>query len=236
VNPVSDLMPIEELIGQPRPTLHDHEVWVSGDIILCGTADLDTEQRDCVLSKRLLAFGYLTDQARYEFVYTICAASYVDVDVLRQYVDGLPADGVYQGPLGIHGPGRVPFVSGASMLLSRDIAADLSSHAQEIITATNGAEPDDVAIGRWVARNRCDEPLEDICRRIAAGERATGGQTFVRPYGRGLTSYVMSPPVDHVPQPQTYHYHFHSQRIWQMEDFHRRYFGADVRERENARA
>jgi hypothetical protein len=47
---------------------------------------------------------------------------------------------------------------------------------------------------------------------------------------------VLSPPVDQVPTPQTYHYHFHSQRIWQMEDFHRRYFGSDVRERENASA
>src|SRR5262249_8911868 len=132
VNLISDLMPIEALIGQPRPTLHDHEVWVSGDIILCGTADLDIEQRDCVLRKRLIAFGYLAGHARYEFVYTVCACSYVDVDVLRRYVDGLPADGVYQGPLGIHGPSGVPFVSGASMLLSRDLAAALSSRAQAI--------------------------------------------------------------------------------------------------------
>src|SRR5262249_25042979 len=151
------------------------------DIILCGTADLDIEQRDCVLRKRLIAFGYLAGHARYEFVYTVCACSYVDVDVLRRYVDGLPADGVYQGPLVIHGPSGVPFVSGASMLLSRDLAADLSSHAQAILAAPNGAEPDDVAIGRWVAQNRCDEPLEDIRRRIAAGEQATGGQAFVCP-------------------------------------------------------
>jgi hypothetical protein len=235
-NPVSDLTPIEDLIGQPRPTLRDHEVWVSGDIILCGTPDLAVEQRDCVLRKRLIAFGYLADHARYEFVYTVCAASYVDVDVLRQYVDGLPTDGVYQGPVGIHGPGRVPFVSGASMLLSRDLAADLSSRAQAIIAANNGAEPDDVAIGRWVAENRCDESVEDICNRIAAGKRTTRNRSFVVPYARGMTSYVLSPPVDQVPQPQTYHYHFHSQRIWQMEDFHRRYFGSDVRERENASA
>ncbi|MGE0449973.1 MAG: nucleotidyltransferase family protein [Vicinamibacterales bacterium] len=233
--PVSGLVPIEDLIGQPRPALRDDDVWVSGDIILCGAADLNIEQRDCVLRKRLIAFGYLARQARYDFVYTVCATSYVDVDVLGQYVDGLPPQGVYQGPVGIYEPSRIPFVSGASMLLSRDVAADLSIRAAAIVAANNGAEPDDVAIGRWVAENRCQEPVEEIYRRVIAGTRATRDQSFVVPYGQGLTNYVLSPPVDQVPKPQTYHYHFHSQRIWQMEDFHQRYFGADVHRRSGAR-
>ncbi len=236
VNPAPGVMGIEELIGRPGPSLREHEAWVSGDVILCGAADLLAEQRDCVLRKRLIAFGYLANDGHYDFVYTVCACSYVDVGVLRGYVNELPASGVYQGPLGIHAASGAPFVSGASMLLSRDLAADLSRHAGAIIAANDGVEPDDVAIGRWIAEHHSHEPVRDICRRIAAGERATSGQTFVIPYGRGLTDYVLSPPVDQIPRPQTYHYHFHAQRIWQLEAFHRRHFSADVREHEKAHA
>ena len=224
VNAASDLVPIEELIGQPRPDLNDDEVWVSGDIILCGAADLYADQQDCVLRKRLIAFGYLAGQLGYDFIYTVCASSYVDVAALRRYVRGVPDRGVYHGPLGIRPGSDIPFVSGSSMLLSGDMAMDLARHAETIVAQNRAVEPDDVAIGRWFAEHHCDESMTDICAHIAVGERATSNQAFVLPFGRGIIDYVMTPPRDQVPQPQTYHYHFPAHAISQMADFHRRYF------------
>jgi len=78
-SPDPQMVDIEHLIGRARPQLQDHEVWASGDIILCGAADVYAGQPDCILRKRLIAFGYLAHQQRYDFVYTVCATSYVDV-------------------------------------------------------------------------------------------------------------------------------------------------------------
>ena len=107
---------------------------VFGDIILAGAADLRVDQDDCILRKRLLAFGYLANQRRYDFIYAVCATSYVDVSALKRYVSGLPASGVYHGPLHVHGPSGYPFVSGASFLLSRDMAAALADSAEQILS------------------------------------------------------------------------------------------------------
>ncbi len=225
-NTDEEMVDIERLIGRPRPQLQDYEVWVSGDIILCGAADLYDAQQDCVLRKRLIAFDYLVNQQRYDFIYTVCATSYVNIDALQQYASSLPPSGVYHGPLGIHESSGYPFVSGASILLSRDIAADLANSAEAIITTNTIAMPDDVAIGHWVASKYCAESEAEISGRIATGKKATNNQTFVLPYGKGMIDFVMSPAYSHIPQEQAYHYHFHSRRTWEMENFHRRFFAA----------
>ena len=220
----SGLVRIEDVIGRAPPELRDYEVWVSGDVILCGAGDVYAQQRDCILRKRLIAFGYLAGQQRYDFVYTVCASSYVDVDALQRYVGGLPAAGVYHGPLGVYAPSGYPFVSGASMLLSRDVAADLADSAQTIVSGNVDARPDDVAIGHWIADRYCPGSVAEIRRRVAAGRKATDNQTFVLPYGRGLVDFVYAPTQSQLPQPQAYHYHFHSGRMWEMEEFHHRFF------------
>jgi hypothetical protein len=223
--PADPAMPsIEALIGRPRPALADYEVWAAGDIILCGAADVYAGQPDCILRKRLAAFGYLARERRYDFVYTVCATSYVDVAALQRYVEGLPTKGVYHGPLGVHGPTGQPFVSGASILLSRDVAAGLAADARAIVAGNTDAEPDDVAIGRWVAANCCATPAAQIGARIAAGQKATDDQTFVLPSGKGLVNFVESAADTHALEPGAYHYHFHSRRMWEMEAFHRRFF------------
>jgi len=215
---------IEALIGRPRPEVADYEVGVYGDVILCGAADVYYGQPDCILRKRLAAFGYLAREARYDFVYTVCATSYVDVDVLRRYVDGLPVAGVYHGPLSVYPPSGTPFVSGASMLLSADLAAALAGSARAIVAANDPLEPDDVAIGRWIAANCCTESPAEIRRRMGSGRKATDNQTFVVPSGGGMVDFVEAPAHTQVPEPSAYHYHFHSRRIWEMEQFHRRFF------------
>jgi hypothetical protein len=218
------MVDIEHLIGHAPPPLRDYEVWASGDVILCGAADVYAGQRDCILRKRLIAFGYAANQGRYDFVYTVCATSYVDVDVLQRYVAGLPPSGVYHGPLCVDGPTGHPFVSGASMLLSRDIAADLADSAQAIVAANVDGNPDDVAIGRWILDNYCAESAAEIRRRIAAQVKATDNQAFVLPYGNGIVDYVDSPVESQLPREQAYHYHFHSGRIQEMAHFHHRFF------------
>jgi hypothetical protein len=221
-----DMVDIERLIGQAQPVLRDHEAWVSGDIILCGAADVYAGQKDCILRKRLIAFDYLANRRTYDFVYTVCATSYVDVDVLQRYVGALPTTGVYQGPLSVDESCGYPFVSGASILLSRDIAGDLANSATAIIAANTHGRPDDVAIGHWIANNYCVESEDEICDRIATDRKATDNHTFVLPYGHGMMDFVDSPTTRHVPHEHAYHYHFHSGRMREMEDFHRRFFAA----------
>lgn len=215
---------IECLLGRPGPQLKDGEVWVSGDIILCGAADVFDDQRNCVLRKRLIAFGYLANQQRYDFVHTVCATSYVDVAKLKRYVRSLTSTGVYQGALHVHEPSGYPFVSGASMLLSRDIAADLADSAEAIIAAYPDGMPDDVAIGHFIANKYCSESIVEIASSIASARRPTGNQTFVIPHGVASLDFVMAPAYSHVPHEQAYHFHFHSRRMWEMENFHRRFF------------
>lgn len=215
---------IEHLIGRPGPQLQNGEAWISGDIILCGAADVFEGQRNCVLRKRLIAFGYLANQQRYDFVHTVCATSYVDVDGLKRYVRSLPSTGVYQGALHVHEQSGYPFVSGASFLLSRDVAADLADNAESIISAYPDGMPDDVAIGHFIANKYCSESIAEIASRIASARKPTDNQTFVIPYDMASLDFVMAPAYSQVPHEQAYHFHFHSRRMWEMENFHRRFF------------
>jgi hypothetical protein len=220
------LVPIEQVVGRARPDLRAGDVWASGDLIVTGTGDVYADQGDCILRKRLIAFGHLANRRNYDFVYTVCASSYVDVDTLQRYVGTLPATGVYHGPLSVCGATGYPFVSGASILLSRDLAAALSDDATAILAATDGAMPDDVAIGHWIADRYCAEPGAAISRRIGEGRKATDNQTFVLPDGIGMVDYVDAPAATQVPRRRAYHYHFHTGRMWEMEAFHRRFFAA----------
>lgn len=221
-NAGQDAVDLETILGRPRPALPDGAVWASGDIVLSGCQDLQHFQPNCILRKRLFAFGHLAQ--RYDFIYTVCASSYVDLASLQRYVRTLDRHGIYQGPLNVDGRSGYPFVSGASMLLSRDLAAALADHATAIIAAYPDHMPDDVVIGHWMATNHAQRPPAEIRARIAAGEKPTDNQTFVEPNGLGIVDFVFAPAFRQMPRPQTYHYHFHSQRLWDMENFHRRFF------------
>ena len=219
-----DMIDVEQLIGRPAPRLQDGQVSVSGDIILCGATDVREGQQNCILRKRLIAFGYLANQRAYDFVYTVCASSYVDVDGLKRYVGDLPSTGVYHGPLHVDGHSGYPFVSGASLLLSGDIAAELADGAAAILSAYPESMPDDVVMGHVIASKHCRESSAEIARRIGAGERAADNQTFVAPCGGGTIDFVTAPEYTQIPNGQSYHFHFNSRRVWEMENFHRRFF------------
>ena len=220
-----ETIPLAGLVGRPVPHVAEGAVWASGDILVCGAADLWEDQRNCVLRKRLAAFAYLANERSYDVIYTVCASSYVDVDRLKRYVSALPTRaGVYHGGVIIHEETGAPFVSGASLLLSRDLAAELANRAPEIIAGYPESMPDDVVLGHVIATRHGNRPVEEISARIAAGLTATDDQTFVVPYGYGSVDYVMTPEADQIPHESSYHFHFHSRRSWEMENFHRRYF------------
>jgi len=219
-----EMVDIEHLIACVRPQLRDGDVWVSGDTILCGATDVRDGQPNCILRKRLIAFGYLAKERAYDFVYAVCASSYVDVDRLKQYVTSLPSTGVYHGALHVDGLSGYPFVSGASFLLSRDLAADLAENAGAILSAYPDTMPDDVAIGHFIANKYCEESVAEIADRIGSARKPTNNQTFVMPYGHGSMDFVTAPAYSHVPNEHCYHFHFNSRRMWDMENFHRRFF------------
>lgn len=219
-----EMADLGEVIGRTPPELKDGQVWSSGDVILCGATDIRDGQQDCILRKRLGAFGYLANQRGYDFVYTVCASSYVDVAKLARYVAGLPAAGVYHGVLHVDGQTGYPFVSGASLLLSRDLAGELADSAGAILSEYPETLADDVVIGHFIARRHSAASSWEIARRIGVGVKATENETFVLPYGDGSTDFVMAPAFRQVPNDRGYHYHFNSRRVWEMENFHRRFF------------
>jgi hypothetical protein len=228
VSGVRDMIDIEELIGRARPRLRDGEVWTSGDVILCGAADVRADQPDCILRKRLFAFGYLANEQRYDFIHTVCAASYVDAVGLKRYVRGLPSTGIYQGALHVDAENSCPFVSGASFLISKDIASDLARNAEAILSTYPVNMPDDVVVGHFIATKYCRESVAEISKRIANGAHPTDNQTFVAPYGQGSTDFVRAPEYIQVPHKESYHFHFNSGRMWEMENFHRRFFATST--------
>lgn len=221
------LVPLEQLVDGPVPHLDDGEVWASRDVLLCGAADLFVDQPNCVLRKRLYAFGHLAVDRSYDFVHAVCASSYVDVAGLKRYVCDLPTwHGIYHGGLLVHEPTGYPFVSGASILLSRDIAGELGRRAPEILASYPESLPDDVVIGHVVASTRCAESLAEIGERIASGVKATANETFVVPNGWSSVDYVRADVESQVAQPQVFHYHFDSRRPSHLWRFHHRFFTA----------
>jgi hypothetical protein len=197
------------------------------DCLVVDCADHIDHQQDCLLRKRLAAFGQLAESGRYDFIYTVCATSYVDQDALLDHVARVAPKKAFQGIVGVCGFSRMPYVSGASMLLSADVARELAAHRDTIIAENQFGYRDDVAIGTWVARHLSDTPLPQIIERIHQGVPATGDGTFQLPnHQGGSINLVMAPPNLHKPAKGVYHYHFHSQGSADMARFHQRYFSA----------
>ena len=58
-------------------------------MLIAGCADDMSEQEDCLLRKRLIAFHHLAADDRYDLIYSVCAASYVDQRALVRYAETL---------------------------------------------------------------------------------------------------------------------------------------------------
>jgi len=213
----------EELVGAPIEQLSAFEVRQFDDILLCGCADSISLQTDCLLRKRLIAFKYLSEKRNYDYIYTVCASSYVDQSELGRYVTSLNHENVFHGPVGVCQFSDMPYVSGASMLFSADLIRTLTKNMYSIIEQNQSAYADDVAIGRWIATNVSDGSLESIVEQIEAGERATTDDTFVRVRNRAMVNYVDTEILDHQRLPDIYHYHFKTDSVEQMVAFDRHF-------------
>jgi hypothetical protein len=194
-----------------------------GDILLAGAADAIREQEDCLLWKRLLAFGHLCELG-YDRIYTVCAASYVDLEQLRRHVDTLPSTLAVSGGVSIEPTQTAPFVSGDSMMLTADVARELARDRDEIVAQNAFGFRDDVTLGQWVAKHLSAVPIEQFIDDVVYGRPLTREHVFIRTQetSRG---FVNTPIVEQRPAAGAHHYHFHSRKAHHMERFHAAFFG-----------
>lgn len=211
---------ISPWVGPEMPDVPRGSARRRGDVLVAGCADVIWVETDCLLRKRLAAFAHLTALDRYDYVVTVCATSYLSLPALTEFVNGLPAHGVYQGPTGVCQSTGHPYVSGSCIVMSADVAADLAMNGRAILEMNAGDYADDVALARWVAGRFSDTGPMQMARRLAAGERATGDDTFVFPPGFGL---LPSASTDAAPMPRGIHYHFGRDAfVTDVDELHRR--------------
>jgi hypothetical protein len=210
-------------VGGRAPVVQDDAICQVGDVLIAGCADRLRQQEDCLLRKRLIAFDHLAATDRYDLIYSVCAASYVDQRELVRYADSLLPKRMVAGAIGIDASREAPFVSGASMILSVDIARHLGSQRRAIIAGNAFGFRDDVTMGHWIATRVSRIPLATFIEDIEQGRPMTSDHIFVR-YPQGTVDYVMARAEDHRALPNAFHYHFHSERAGDMMQFHRRYF------------
>ncbi len=214
---------IEKYTRQPTMPLSAFEVSQYGDVILCGCADAIQLQSDCLLRKRLIAFDYLTANFDYQYIYTVCASSYVDQPELASYVESLEGQYVFHGPVGVCEITGRPYVSGASMLFSTELIRELVKNKFQIIEDNEFNYADDVAIGSWIAEHISEESSDNIVRHIRSGQPATKDDTFVNPRNFGMINYVDIDVEDQRVVQNAYHYHFKADDMEQMFGFDRHF-------------
>lgn len=214
---------LSRYVGRSVPVVPDDVLRQVGDVLIAGCADDMGEQEDCLLRKRLIAFQHLAADDRYDLIYSVCAASYVDQRALVQYTDTLIPTRMVAGWVAVDRSRTAPFISGASMLLSVDIARDLGYHREAIIEGNAFGSRDDVAMGYWIATRVARVPPATCIEDIERGRPLTADHIFV-PLLERTVDYVMAPIEDQRPLAEAFHYHFHSQRSDDMLQFHRRYF------------
>lgn len=199
-----------------------------GNVLITGCADALAKQQDCLLRKRLIAFDHLARDSTYDWLYTVCATSYVDLNGLTRHAASLPRRPFVSGAIGIDPSQTTPFVSGASMLMTADVAARLGRERDQIIAGNRFGAMDDVTIGHWVASRMGDRPLEGVVNDIKEA-RALPSEYILISCPRTTCDYVMAPPEKHRPAPHAFHYHFHSRGSEDMLRFHQRHFAESSR-------
>ncbi len=213
---------LPDALARPLPEIADDEIAQVGDVLIAGCADSVQRQIDCLLRKRLIAFEYLSGGQRYDWVYTVCATSYVGLDRLMRHATSLPRRPFVFGPISVDRTQVTPFVSGASMLMTVDVAAKLGDARDQICDENQFRHMDDVTIGHWVATHMGDLSLESVVNHVK--ERRVLPSDYILIDGGGTTrDFVVKSPESHFPAPDAFHYHFNSQRPEDMRRFHERY-------------
>jgi hypothetical protein len=210
-------------VGGSVPEVPDDTIWRRDDVLVAGCADHLREQADCILRKRLIAFAHLGAEDRYDLIHSVCAASYVDQRELLRFTDSLVPQRMMVGAIGVDMTRTAPYVSGASTILSMDVARQLGRDREEIIAGNAFGFRDDVTIGHWIATRVSSIPLATFLSDIDERRPMTADHVFVR-HPRGTVGYVITPPEEQRPVAGAFHDHFHSERADDMVQFHQRFF------------
>ena len=210
-------------VGGEPPAVEDDGIHQIDDVLIAGCADRVEHQTDCLLRKRLIAFDHLAGALGYEKIHTVCATSYVDQQCLSEHAGSFTRKRFISGAVGLAQNRETPFVSGASMLLSGDLARELGRDRRRIVAQNRFGYRDDVTIGHWVADRLSRVPLEAFVADIETRRGLTDDHLFVaRP--ETTVNLVQAPPERHRPRPGAFHYHFRSRKPEEMVRFHKRYF------------
>jgi hypothetical protein len=126
----------------------------------------------------------------------------------------------FHGPVELSEDAKTPFVSGSSMLMSRDVAEALSADRDRVITANRYHYADDVAISRWVSESITTTSVEEMVGRLGGGNRPTRDNTFRTLAAEDFVD-LRTVGLDAMePVSGAVHYHFAVDRIEDMESFH----------------
>lgn len=217
---------LARVLGVAVPPVREDTVCQIDDVLLVGCGDTFQQQEDCALRKRLIAFDYLTSRSEYDLIYTVCAASYVDQGQLIRHADSLPARSLVSGAISIDPGETTPFISGASMILTADVARWLGRERRAVLAATPYGRWDDVALGHWVASRMSRVPLNVIVEDVKNG-RPMAEDYVLFPQRHTTVDFVLAELEDLQPQPNAFHYHFPSRKPDHMVHFHRRFFAPE---------
>lgn len=210
-------------IGGDPPRVEPGGICHIDDVLIAGCADEIYDQEDCLLQKRLIAFDYIARKAEHDLIHTVCATSYIDLAQLLESAATLPETRAVSGVTGVDPECTAPYVSGASMLLTSDVARDLGSHREEIIAGNEYGFRDDLTIGLWIASKRSAVELPEFLDDVLEGRPLTREHIFITAPDTSI-DYVNAPREEHRPVPGAFHYHFHRMHAAEMVRFHLRYF------------
>ncbi len=210
-------------LGHAAPRVAADKIYLSNNVLIAGCSDHMSQQADCLLRKRLIAFDYLANRNDYRQIYTVCATSYVDQSRMLVHAKSLTNTLHLAGPMTVNQESAAPLISGASMLLSIDLARQLGKRRNEIIEQNRFGFRDDVAIGHWVATNVSLRPVRDIIKAMPDKSSLSAEYVFVSCVETSA-DFVVAAPERHRPRHGVFHYHFHSRKPHDMVNFHAKHF------------
>jgi hypothetical protein len=95
--------------------------------------------------KELALFRYFLTETKFDYLFLTSSSSYVKLDKLKEYVENLPAVGVYAGATPYD---SAEFISGANRILSRDVIEQVVKNSKKF----NPVIIEDVALGNLISR------------------------------------------------------------------------------------
>jgi len=105
-------------------------------------------------------FQYANNNFEFDYVLRLCACSYINIPKIQTFVNQLPTDLVFSGPINKLSEGaanrlkldRIQFITGANMLFSKDVINKLALNINNFDYKKFG-RVDDVAISLFINEN-----------------------------------------------------------------------------------